>query len=115
MPIDGRYISLGRCKGTMRMGSFVRVTFFAFRMASLPALLLAARFIGHLRPLSLSRIVPLWQTTDRQHSLCFRSSEHFDEFFLNLLSISFEVVRHIHEDGIKNCRFLHRIAHHCRP
>ena len=33
MPADGRYSSLGKCIGTIRIGSFIRVTFlFALRV-----------------------------------------------------------------------------------
>src|SRR5216683_775534 len=49
MPADGRYSSLGRCKGTIRIGSFMRTTFlFVLRATFLSVLLLATRFTGHL-------------------------------------------------------------------
>ena len=57
MPADGRYSSLGKCNGTIRIGSFIRVIFlFALRVTFLFVVFFAPRFTGHLRPSSLSRI-----------------------------------------------------------
>ena len=45
MPADGRYSSIGRCKGTILIGSFRRVIFlFALRVTLLFVVFLATRF-----------------------------------------------------------------------
>src|SRR2546430_13699868 len=49
MPADGRYISLGKCRGTMRMGSFARVTFLLALRGTTPlTVVLATRFTSGL-------------------------------------------------------------------
>src|SRR6266851_1632301 len=81
MPADGRYSSLGRCKGTIRIGSFMRTTcLFVLRATFLSVLLLATRFTGHLhstgspcsRPdrRNVGGSLPKEATDDCRHSLC---------------------------------------------
>src|SRR5215471_7449035 len=51
MPADGRYSSLGRCKGTIRMGSFKRTIFLTTLRLAFPFVVcFAARFTCHLSP-----------------------------------------------------------------
>jgi hypothetical protein len=67
MPADGRYNSLGRFKGTIRMGSFMRVTFLlALGVTFSSVVFFETRFTGHLRPSSLSRIGISALGTDRR-------------------------------------------------
>jgi hypothetical protein len=50
MPGDGRFNSLGRCKGTIRIGSFMRGTvLFTLRVTFLFVMFFTTRFKGHLR------------------------------------------------------------------
>jgi hypothetical protein len=57
MPADGRYSSLGKCKGTIRIGSSMGKTLFFDRLVTFLSVgLFATRFTCHLHPSSLSRI-----------------------------------------------------------